>query len=153
MKKLFVGIVALGLVMTLGGSTALAKSGYKKDSIKDKFFKKIKMMYVYQDEIGLSDEQMDKIKAIKIDLKKDLIMKKAQIQVIMVDVKAALYEDEINVEAVSALVDKKYEIKKAKMKKLIQAYADVKKILTQDQMDNLKKICMDQKKLKMKSDK
>ncbi len=156
MKKYL--ILAMTLVLTLGlmQSVSFADKGYRhgqkvyqKKSMKEKFFKKVLMIYLYEDELKVNDKQLDQIKELKVALKKDLIQKKADIDVIKVDIRPLLYEDEIDVDAVNKLIDQKHEIKKAKSKKVVESFAKLKKILTKEQMDKLRKIFRDQKKMRM----
>lgn len=145
-------VLALGLMQSV--SFAEKRAGYDhgryhKKSVKEKFFKKAKMIYLYQDELNVTDEQLDQIKELKIALKKDLIRKGADLNIIKVDIRSLLHEDEVNINAVNKLIDQKYEIKKAKMKKVVQSYAQLKKILTKEQIEKLKEIAHDLKKLHM----
>ncbi len=145
-------VLALGLMQSV--SFAEKRAGYDhgrshKKSTEVKLFKKVKMIYLYQDELNISDKQLDQIKGLKIALKKDLIMKGADLDIIKVDIRSLLYEDVIDVGAVNKLIDQKYEIKKAKMKKVVESYAQLKKILTKEQMEKLKKIVSEQKKMRM----
>lgn len=140
-KKWIVSAIALA-VFTMASSVAMAvhyggSHSYHK-SIKDKFFGKAHKVLIHEDEIGLSQEQHDKIVALKVATKKDLIMKEAEIETIAVDIRSALYRDPINVETVGALIDKKYEIKKAKTKMLLGAYATLKSTLTEEQKAKMK---------------
>ena len=135
MKKYLIATMTLVFALGLMQSIALAEKrpGYghgmhHKKSVKDKFYKKVKMIYLNQDELGVTDKQLDRIKELKIALKKDLIRKKADLDVIEVDIHSLLREDEVNVGAVNKLTDQKYEIKKAKMKENIKSYAQLKKI-------------------------
>lgn len=112
MRKYLVLTIALIAALGLMQSIALAdkKASYDhgkthKKSTEDKFFKKVKMIYLYQDELNVTDKQLDQITALKITLKKDLITKKAEVDVIKVDIKSLLYEDEIDVRAVNKLID------------------------------------------------
>lgn len=145
-------VLALGLMQSV--SFAEKRAGYDhgryhKKSVKEKFFKKAKMIYLYQDELNVTDEQLDQIKELKIALKKDFIRKGADLNIIKVDIRSLLHEDEVNINAVNKLIDQKYEIKKAKMKKVVQSYAQLKKILTKEQIEKLKEIAHDLKKLHM----
>jgi len=79
-------------------------------------------------------------------LQKDLIKKKADIDIIKVDARSLLYEDEIDLKAVNALIDQKYDIKKAKAKKIAESYAQLKKILSKEQLDKMKSILLEKKK-------
>jgi Spy/CpxP family protein refolding chaperone len=143
-------VLALGLMQSV--SFAEKRGGYDhgrhhKKSIKAKFFKKVKMVYLYQDELNINDSQLDQIRELKIALKKDVIKKQADLDIIKVDIRSLLYEDEIDVEAVNKHIDQKYEIKKAKTKKVVKSYAQLKKILTNEQIEKLKEIARDQKKM------
>ncbi len=92
----------------------------------------------------------DKSDGIKIDIKKDLIQRKAKIDLIVVDIKAQMWEDKINTKAINKLIDQKYELKKAKAKSLLQAYVSLKKILTDEQKERLKELFKACKKKKAK---
>lgn len=130
------------------GQKACAKKGDK--GFDKKLFCKMHFILVNKDEIGLSDSQEKEITELKIGTKKDLIMKKAEIDVIVVDIKMHMYGDKINLDAVNKLIDKKYDIKKAKAKVLVGASAKLKEILTKDQTEKLKKLCKQQKGCKHK---
>jgi Spy/CpxP family protein refolding chaperone len=154
MKKYLILTTALALIVGLTQSVSFADKGYRhgereyeKKSIEGKFFKTIRLIYLYQDELKVSDEQLDQIKELKLALKKDLIRKKADIEVIKADIHSLLYEDEVDVAAVNRFIDQKYEIKKAKSKMIVESYANLKKVLTKEQMDKLRQIVRDQKKM------
>ena len=116
------------------------KKDCKDKPLDKKVLKKLHMIFNHQDELGISDDQLAKIKELKIALKKDLIQKEADIDLVKVDVRSALYEDEINLAAVNKLIDQKYEAKKSKSKQVVSTLAQLKKILTKDQMDKLKNL-------------
>ena len=142
-------VLVLGLVFSAGSLYADGKGhgkGHGKEGLDEKFMKKAHMIMMYQDELGLSDETVDGIKALKIETKKNLITKKAQIEVLAIDIKAGLYAEKIDVEAIDKLIDQKYELKKEKAKMLVAAYAKLKGMLTEEQMDTMKGIWMTQKK-------
>ena len=139
--------VALVLVFGLIQSISFACDGKgccKRDGkdmpLEKKFFKKVRMIFHHQDELGISDDQLAKIKELKVALKKDLIQKEADIDLVKVDIRSALYEDEVNLEAVNKLIDQKYETKKSKSKQVVSIIAQLKEILTKDQMDKLKNL-------------
>ena len=154
MRKHLIVTIILVLTLALMQSVSFAdkRAGhdhgrYDTKSVKEKFFKKVKKIYLYQDELNVTDEQLDQIHELKIALKKDLIRKKAELDIIKVDIRSMLREDEVDVGTVNKLVDQKYEIKKAKMKKVVEAYAKLKKILSKEQIEKLKDISRDQKKI------
>lgn len=113
--------------------------GDKKEfSMKDKFFEKIKFVHKNQEALEITDDQLAKIKDLKIKTKKELIRKHADIEVIKIDIISFLYQEKINVDAINKLIDKKYDIKKEKAKLLVSSLADLKGILTKDQCAKLK---------------
>ena len=138
-------VLVLGLFLSVGSLSADGK-GHGKKSLDEKFMKKAHFIMLYQDELGISDETVDGIKALKIETKKNLIMKNAQIEVLAIDIKSGLYAEKIDVEAIDKLIDQKYELKKEKAKMLVAAYATLKGMLTEEQMDTLKGIWTTQKK-------
>lgn len=148
MKRKLTSIIALMLVLGFMYSNSFAEKGhhekgrhgYGKMAMSDMFFMKVKMIYKNQEEIGVSDDQMKQIKSLKIDLKKDSIRKTAEIEILKIDIHSLMHKDQIDVAAVNKLIDQKYEFKKAKTKKVVGAFAKLKKIITKDQMAKLKKL-------------
>lgn len=88
-------------------------------------------------ELGLSDDQVQKIKKLKMDTKKSMIRTDADVAVLILDIREALGKDEIDVNGTNALLDKNYSLKAQEAKTLVGAYAELKKILTKDQMKKL----------------
>ena len=130
-------LVSSALVCTADYGKYGKSKGYNK-GWESKIFYKAHFMIKNQDELGLSDEQVKKIKELKLAAKKELIDRKAKIEILGVDIKGLLYKDPINLEAINALIDQKYEIKKAKTKYIVQTYANLKNILTDEQKAKLK---------------
>ncbi|MFH1412297.1 MAG: Spy/CpxP family protein refolding chaperone [Candidatus Omnitrophota bacterium] len=140
MKK----VLGLVLVFVLCGfvQTAMAGGhGDKDKGLDEKIFMKAGMIIKNQEELGVTDEQVAKVKTLKTALKKDIVRKDAEIEILKIDIESNMYSDAINVEAMNELVDKKYDIKKAKAKALVKAYADLKGILTAEQQAKLKDMC------------
>ena len=143
MRKGFIVVMCL-LCFGILTSGAYAESGKMKDMSGDmegQFCQKAMMIVKNQEELGLSDDQAKQIKDLKMATKKDMIRKKAEIDVIALDIKAGLWEDEIDVASLNSLIDKKYELKKEKAKSLIAAYASLKGMLTKEQQKTLKGLC------------
>jgi len=148
MNKLALSI----LVLLLLSVPAMAKSGCEYCSkgysgkssyhggLEDKFFIKAHKMIAYKEELGLSDEQVETIRGLKLSVKKELILKNADAGVLAVDVHAGLREHHIDVEAMNKLIDQKYAVKKAKSQSLVKAYAELKGVLSEEQMDKLKEL-------------
>lgn len=137
MKKV-IGICAVVLTLALvvsplyaGGKGCCGKS-------KSKVCEKAKMILMNSDELGLSDEQVEKIKQITMRNKKEMIKRGAELEVVALDIKSAMYSEKPDVEAINKLIDKKYDLKKAKAKAMVAAYAELKGVLSASQMKALK---------------
>lgn len=154
MKRKLTFIIALILALGLMHSNAFAEKGhhgkgrhgYGMMAMSDMFIMKAKMIYKNQEVIGVSEDQMKQIKSLKMELKKDSIRKTAEIKILKIDIRSLMHKDQIDVAAVNKLVDQKYEIKKAKTKKAVGAFAKLKKIITKEQMAKLKKLMKDKRK-------
>ncbi len=153
MKKYLAAAIVLLFTLGLMQSVSFADKwkGHapgkqKKESIDKKFFKKVRKIYLYQDELKVTEEQLAQIKKLKITLKKALIRSKADMAVIGVDIRSLLYEDVINTGKANILIDQKYEIKKARTKNSVKSFAQLKKILSTQQLDMLQEIRRSKKK-------
>jgi Spy/CpxP family protein refolding chaperone len=114
------------------------EQGRKEMTLDKKLFKKVMMIKQHQEELGVSDEQLQKIIDLKMALKKDKIKMEAEIETLKIDIHALLSKDKIDVNAVNALVDQKYETKKSISKQTVNAYAQLKDVLTVEQKEKLK---------------
>jgi len=118
------------------------------DSLKHKFFKTARFYLKKKDKIGLSDEQVKQIIDLKVATKKDLITKKAEIKIAKLDVKVALKQKPIDVDAVKKFISKKYELKKQKALNLAEAYVKLKAVLNDSQRAKAKEIWIECKQKK-----
>jgi len=107
--------------------------------------KKLKMLVRHSKELGLTDEQVEKIAEIKRNLRKDRITLKAQIKVLDVDIRALAKKDTVDVEKIRPLIEKKYEAKKELGLKDIVALADAKKVLTPEQLKKAKELAREKR--------
>ncbi|MBD3379009.1 MAG: hypothetical protein GF408_00910 [Candidatus Omnitrophica bacterium] len=145
MKKLVtIMLVAAFAATALPAQAAFAKGYYgckdkdHKMDLDDKFYKKASFILKNQDELGLSDAEIDRVKALKIKTKKFMIDQKAKIKKIKVDIWAELMEDDTNIDKVNGLIDDKYDLKAEKAKYLVNSYVVLKNTLTDDQMKKMK---------------
>jgi len=122
-----------------------------KMSMEDKFYKKAGFIMMNETELGLSPDQVKKIKDLKMDTKKSLIKTDAEIDLLALEIKGEMYEDTINTDATDKLIDKKYDLKKEKTKMLVGACASIKTILTKQQRDKMKELMKKEKKEKYMS--
>lgn len=160
MNKKLVSAAVLALILVFSVTMADAytsghgksKKGYHyksekhKDDLESKFYRKAMLVYKKRDELGLSEKQAKSVKSLKLEAKKDLIRKKAEIEIIALDIKAKLWEDEVDAAGVNKLIDRKYELKKEKAKALVGAYATLKDMLSAKQKEKLKELYKECKK-------
>ena len=148
MKKM-IALMAVLAVLAMGAMPYAAMAeGHKKGmmgkgdkaGLEGKVCMKAGFMLKNEEELGLSADQVKKIKDIKMSVKRGLIQKNAEIDLVALEIKGLLYEEKVDVKAVNALVDKKYDLKKAKAKDLVQAYANLKAVLSADQMKEMKSL-------------
>jgi len=99
-----------------------------------------------QDELELTEEQVTQIMIIKADAKKDAIQRQAELDIIDVDIRSQLWENEINEEEVLTLVTKKCQVLEAKQKTAVQSYISLKGILTGEQKEQVKQLQRTKKK-------
>ncbi len=107
----------------------------------EKFFHMARAIWENQEELGISAEDLLKVKNLKINTKKSLIKSTAEIDVITVDIMSQMWEDSPNMSDISKLLDKKYTIKKESMKKLLSAFLALKKMLSKEQLRKLHGMC------------
>lgn len=142
MKVMAVAFLASALILGVTAFEAYACEYCKMESrhqgLEEKFFCKAHLILSNQEELGLSDEQVDNIKELKMKAKKDLIRKDAEIEVAALDIKSEMYKKTIDTSAIGKLIDKKYDLKKEKAKSLVESYAALKGILTEEQKEKMK---------------
>ncbi|MCK5706841.1 MAG: Spy/CpxP family protein refolding chaperone [Candidatus Aureabacteria bacterium] len=111
--------------------------------LQQKLMRKAHFLMRNKEELGLTDEQVDKIKALMIETRKSLIKTKADIDIIDVDIKAAMFSDDIDKEVVGKLIDQKYDLKKVQAKTVINALVDTKGVLNDEQKEKAKELFKD----------
>jgi Spy/CpxP family protein refolding chaperone len=156
MKKVFV-VMTLAVMMFFAGQAALADmrgcsiggdnetSGAVTLNLEDKFAMKAHFISDNAQELGLTEDQLSKVRDIKMKAKKMIIMKEAEIDVIELDIKSGLWQDNVDSAAIGVLVAKKYEIEKQKALAIVEACLAIRNVLTKEQMSKLKAMCADKK--------
>ena len=160
-KLAVITLVIFALIFNLMALEAYAREGGKmKDhqkmkghqmrghgwDLEKKFSYKAGFILKNKEELGLSDKQAGKIKDLKINTKKELIEKKAEIDILALDIKSEMWKDTLDTKAVNKLIDKKYELKAEKAKLLVNAYATLKRTLTKKQKEKMKGLIKECKK-------
>ncbi len=116
-----------------------------KECLSKMFFKKMHAIMENKTELALSPETFHKIKDLMIDTKKETIKAMADIEMILIDIKARLWDEKPDMADIEKLIDRKYSLKKESMKKLIEAFLTLKKSLSKEQMNQLHTIIKGQK--------
>lgn len=105
-----------------------------------KFMKKAEFFLANQQQIGLSAEQVGQIKALKTEEQKAYIRAMADMQVLHIDIDAKMSEPKVDVAAISALIDTGMTGMTAGAKATVNRYAQLKGVLTDEQMAKAKEI-------------
>ncbi|MEI8344645.1 MAG: Spy/CpxP family protein refolding chaperone [Candidatus Omnitrophota bacterium] len=157
MKTKMMWIVLAGMTVLLGsaayaGSTegcGIGRKGSHGDGrdgskgecpITAKVEKKAHMILEKRADLGLTDEQVKAVEALKLKAEKDGIAQNAQRQAFMLDLAANLKEDKVDVEAANTLIDKNTSSSAAFIKSNVAAYAQLKAILTPEQLKKLSEL-------------
>jgi len=107
----------------------------------EKFFHFAHSILENHEELGLTDENVKKIRDLKISTKKSLIRNTAEAELLTLDIMVNLYAEKPEISEINKLVDKKFDVKKVGMKKVIAAFVGIKKMLSEEQIKKMKAIC------------
>jgi Spy/CpxP family protein refolding chaperone len=107
----------------------------------EKFFHFAHDVIENHEELGLSRDAVQKVIDLKINTKKQMIKDAAEIELATVDIFVELWSEKTGTAEVNKLLDKKYEIKKESMKRFVESFMALKKMLTPEQMKKVKAIC------------
>ena len=110
------------------------------EKLDKKFFWKLHFLLEHKEDLGLSEEQIQKITAKKFDVKRVLIETQSQKDIAMLDIYQELHSDKPSMEKMNASVDKKIEAKRLAAKTLVEAFVETKKILSSDQLAKSKEL-------------
>jgi len=107
----------------------------------EKFFHFAHDVIENHEELGLSREAVKKIIDLKVNTKKQMIKDAAEVEIAAIDIFVELWSENTGTAEVNKLLDKKYELKKESMKRFIESFMALKKMLTPEQMKKVKAIC------------
>lgn len=130
------GILVLGTLNFVSIAQARSYSG-QSDFINEKFIQKQRRILKYKEELGLNLKQIEKIEALKINLEKEMVLIDAKIEVVNIELRAILSQDETDIKTVNELIDQKSALEETKAKAQAMAYVNLKEVLTPDQRVNL----------------
>lgn len=123
----------------MGGECGKSKS---QCPITGKIMKKAHFFLENQKALGLKEDQVAAIKAIKMDVKKTEIRQMAEMQVFYIDLKAKLSEPKVDEAGLNAMIDSMSSGMASSAKASVAQYVKLKSILTADQMSKAKEIWM-----------
>lgn len=133
-------ITALALAGAPADGSSNDKGGKPGSNLVEKFCHKVSFTMENEKDLGLTEDQVKGIEDISLRTRKELIKMEADIDVVGIDIEEALYQDNIDVPAVAALIDKRYDLEKDKTKVLAASFAALKVILTPEQKDKIKEL-------------
>ncbi len=105
-----------------------------------KIMKKAHFFLANKEALGLSEQQVERIKAIKLQTQKSVIKQQADMSLFMLDLDAKLDQPKVDVEGIGAMMEQGMAAMGQSGRASVQAYADLKSILTDDQMAKAKEI-------------
>jgi Spy/CpxP family protein refolding chaperone len=128
MKKL---VLLLAVVLLVGMS--VSAYAMNKKGMHGKGMHSEQMMAEKFEALGLDEKQKETVKALHLKTKKEMIKKKADVDVAQIELKELLGKDTVDLQAVEAKVKQIEALKTDKMMTHIRTREEVKKILTPDQ--------------------
>lgn len=128
-----------------GGDKACGQSSGCDDAgypcpIVDKAMKKAHFYLGNAEEIGLSEEQIQTIKDLKLWFKKQMIRGNADMQIMMLDMQSKLGEETLDQTGINAMIDEGMANMAKSAKDSVEAYAKLKAVLTPEQVEKAKEI-------------
>jgi Spy/CpxP family protein refolding chaperone len=137
-------IVLLCLCFALASSGLAEARSKSKDSggckVYNKFYSNTKIIMSNSAKLGISDAQIDEVRKMKYDTKKNKIKACADIKIVGVEISEALWKEKVDIDKVNALIDKKYQMKAQLKKDMVGSYVSLNEMLTADQKEMVKSI-------------
>ena len=145
MKKVFPVALALMLFSSLSHTVVAEENLDKKQKLKKGLFWETKdllphKVYIQADfliqqgtALGLSEEQINKIRDLKTNLQKESLRNEAEIDIALLELRNEIEKGKTNGIKVPTLIDKEYELKKKMSKDGYNALTEIDKLLTPEQ--------------------
>ena len=113
--------------------------------VTDKFMSAAHFYLENEKELGLTEDQVNSIKALKHEGKKAYIRQMADYQVFGIDLHQKLSEPKVDVSGTEALIDQQAAAMVSSAKQTVAAYAKLKSVLTGEQQTKAKELWSTQK--------
>ena len=146
-KNLLIALLIAGF-LTVSAAEVMACDKGKSDCMKcaikksqcltSKLKSKVKMLWLSQEDLDISEDQMSKIKDIKHAALKEMIQLKADLDILKVDLMPAFYSEQIDIDTVGPQVEQKYELKKKSALAFTKALSDIQGVLSEKQREEWK---------------
>lgn len=105
-----------------------------------KFNMKAYWLMRHKDELGLTADQVAKIKSLQLDMAKNMIRGQAEMKIGMMEMENQLSQETLNVEAIESMIDSGMAGMATGAKASVKAYAELKSLLTEEQKAKAKEI-------------
>ena len=92
--------------------------------------------------MGLTDEQMEKMKPLHREMQKKQIRSKADLKIAEIELKEIMEVKDFDLDKAKSAVKKIEDIKTARHLEMLKAMKDMRAILTDEQFKNMHKMCM-----------
>ena len=92
--------------------------------------------------MGLTDEQMEKMKPLHREMQKKQIRSKADLKIAEIELKEIMEVKDFDLDKATYAVKKIEDIKTAQHLEMLKAMKDMRAILTDEQFKNMQKMCM-----------
>lgn len=89
--------------------------------------------------LGLTDEQQDKVQSIRMNAEKEKIKIEAELRIKQIDMQEQMEKKSVNEKEISKLIDAISDLQKKMLENRIKTMLALKKILTPEQQEKLKK--------------
>ena len=145
-RKILTLFVLAALVVLFSVPTSYAMmrqkhpAGSMQYGIKGSFFMSVQRILEKRDELGLSDEQVKKIKNLTAEVQKEMIKQDAEIKTLKVEINTLMWEAPLDTETANNLLAEKYKLAKDKAKYLVSAHDRLNKILTEEQLKKVRPV-------------
>ena len=97
----------------------------------------IKEVLEMKDELGLSNEQVSKLRALKSQTEKRIIRIKSDLEILELELQDLLQDNKVNVKAVDSKIEKIGELRTEMQKVHVHVRLDAQKVLTSEQLKKL----------------
>lgn len=114
--------------------------GGSKCPIVSKFCQKACWIMKHREDLGLTSEQVAKIKALDLDVKKNAIRGMAEMKIFGLEMRERLCQETLDVEAIESMIDSGMANMAMGAKATVKAYAELKGVLTEEQKAKAKEL-------------